>query len=85
VGSACSNLCITITGKLNVQRIQEGDATSIQKHSFPGIFPIMKIIPITETEIKSQYIPQNNNNNHQVMMKSQVQYKKLVHLSLVTH
>jgi len=69
MGSACSNFFITITEKLNIQQIREGDATSIKKHSFPGIFLSMKIIPVTEVEIKSQCIPQNNNKNHQVVMK----------------
>ena len=55
MGSACSNFFITITEKLNIQQIQGGDATSFQKHSFPGIFPSMKIIPITEAEIVSTF------------------------------
>jgi len=57
VGSVCSNFIVTVTEKLIIQQIQEGYAASFQKHSFPGIFPGMKIIPITEAEIKSRYIP----------------------------
>ena len=43
----------TITEKLNIQQIQKGDDISVLKHSFPSNFPSIKIIPITEDEIKS--------------------------------
>jgi hypothetical protein len=53
VASAFNNFFITITEKLNLQQIAKGDAISTLKDSFPGNFPNIKIIPITETEIKS--------------------------------
>jgi len=52
VAKAFINLFVTITGKLNIQQIEEGDAISILKYSFPGNFPSIKIIPITEAEPK---------------------------------
>jgi hypothetical protein len=48
-----NNLFITITEKLNIQQVEKRDATSVLKDSFPGNFPIIKIIPITEAEVKS--------------------------------
>ena len=49
--SAFNNYFITITR--NIQQIAKGDAFSILKDSFPGNFPSIKIIPITEAEIKT--------------------------------
>jgi len=46
-------LYITVTEKLNIPQIQKGSAISILKDSFPGYFPSIKLIPITEAEIKS--------------------------------
>ena len=48
-----NNFSITITKKLNIQQLEKGNATSHLKDSFPGNFPSIKIIPITEDEIKS--------------------------------
>jgi len=48
-----NNSFITITEKFNIQQIEKGDAVSILKDSFPGNFPIINIIPITEAEIKN--------------------------------
>jgi len=53
VAKAFNNLFITITEKLSIQHIEEGDAISILKYSFPGNFPSIKIIPINEAESKS--------------------------------
>jgi hypothetical protein len=53
MANAFNNFFITITEKLNIQQIEKGDAISILKDSFPGNFPSIKIIPITEAEIKS--------------------------------
>ena len=53
VSNAFNNFFITITEKLNIQRTEEGDAISVPKDSFPGIFPSIKIIPIMEAEVKS--------------------------------
>jgi hypothetical protein len=44
---------LTITEKLNIQQVEKGDAVSFLEDSFPGNFPSMKTIPITEAEIKS--------------------------------
>ena len=51
--NAFNNLFITITEKLNIQQIQKGYVISIIKDSFPGNFLSLKLIPITEAEIKS--------------------------------
>ena len=53
VANAFNNFFITITEKLSIQQIAIDDAISILKDSFPGNFPNIKIIPITEAEIKS--------------------------------
>jgi hypothetical protein len=44
---------LTITEKLKIQQVEKGDAVSFLEDSFPGNFPSMKTIPITEAEIKS--------------------------------
>jgi hypothetical protein len=51
--SAFNNFFITTVGKYNIYQVEKGDAISILKDSFPGKFPSIKIIPITEEEIKS--------------------------------
>ena len=53
VASAFNNFFITITEKWNIQQTQKGDAISILKDSSPGNFPSIKIIPITDAEMKS--------------------------------
>ena len=53
MASAFNNFFITITDTLNIQQIQQGDAISTLKYSFPTNIPSIKIIPTTETEIKS--------------------------------
>jgi hypothetical protein len=52
VANASYYLLITITQKLNIQLTETGDAISILKDSFPWNFPSIKIILITEAEIK---------------------------------
>jgi len=52
VASAFNNFFIIITEKLNAQQIAKGEAISILKDSFAGNFLGIKIIPITEAEIK---------------------------------
>jgi hypothetical protein len=47
------NFFITITEKFKIQQTEKGDAISILQHSFPRNFPSIKIITITEAEIKS--------------------------------
>jgi hypothetical protein len=47
-----NNFFIEITKKLNIQQLEKGNAISNLKDSFPGNFPSIKIIPITETETK---------------------------------
>jgi Notch-like protein len=44
---------LTIAEKLNMQQVEQSDAISFLKDAFPGNFPSIKIIPITEAEIKS--------------------------------
>lgn len=50
---AFNNLFITIIEKFNVQQIEKWDAISVLKDSFPGYFPCIQIIPISEAEVKS--------------------------------
>ena len=52
MANAFNNFIRIITEKLNAQQIAKGDALSTLKDSFPGNFPGIKIIPITEAEIK---------------------------------
>jgi hypothetical protein len=53
VSNAFNNFFITIIENLHIQNTEEGDAISVPKYSFPGIFPSIKIIPIMEAEVKS--------------------------------
>ena len=69
VANAFNNFFITITEKLNNQQIEKADATSILKHSFPGNAPCLKIILITEGEIKKYSTFPETKTNHQVLMK----------------
>jgi hypothetical protein len=69
VANTFCNFCITITEKLNIQQLEKGDAISLLKDSFCGIFPNMKIIPITEAQIKSIIHSVKQKKNHQVTMK----------------
>jgi len=52
VANAFNNFFIIITVKLNAQQTAKGNAISILKDSFPGNFPSIIIILITEAEIK---------------------------------
>ena len=52
MANAFNNFSITVTENLSIQQIK-GDANSILKDSFPGNLPSIKIIPVTEAEIKS--------------------------------
>jgi hypothetical protein len=63
------NFFVTITDKLNIQQIQQGDAISILKDSFPRNIPSIKIIPTTDAEIKSIIHSSKPKKNHQVTMK----------------
>jgi hypothetical protein len=49
------NFFLTITESLNLHQAGREDAVSFLKAKFPGKFPGIKIIPITETEMKSTY------------------------------
>jgi hypothetical protein len=53
MANAFNNFFLTVTEKLNVQKFQKANVISFLKDSFPGNFPSIKIIPITEAEIKS--------------------------------
>jgi hypothetical protein len=53
VANALNNFFVTNTGKLNIQQLNKRDAVTILKDSFPGNFPSIQTIPITEAEIKS--------------------------------
>ena len=69
VANAFNNFFITIAEKLNIQKIEKGDAISILKDLFPRNFFSIKIIPITESKIKSIVHSLKPKKNHQVMMK----------------
>jgi hypothetical protein len=73
VVNAFNNSPVTITGKLNIQQIEKGDSNSIQKDSFPGNFPSLKIIPIAEAEIKSTMHspkPKKSSGNDEITSKT---------------
>ena len=57
VANAFNNFFTTLTGKLNIQQIEKGVAISILKDSFSRNSPSIKIIPITEADIKSTIHP----------------------------
>jgi hypothetical protein len=50
MANAFNTFFLTITKKLNIQQAEKGDAVSFLADSFPGNFPSMKTIPITEAE-----------------------------------
>jgi len=53
VANGFNNFFITVTKKLNIQQLEKHNAISNLKDLFPGNCPRIKIIPITEAEIKS--------------------------------
>jgi hypothetical protein len=53
VANAFNKFFLTNAEKLNMQQVEKSDAISFLKDAFPGNFPSIKIIPITEAEIKS--------------------------------
>jgi hypothetical protein len=58
VANTFNNFFLTITESLNLHKIGKEDAISFLKDAFPVKFPDIKIIPTTESEIKSIiYIP----------------------------
>jgi len=72
VANASNNLFITLTQKLNIQLAESGDAISILKDSFPGNFPSIEIILITEAEIKRIIHSLKPKQNRQVMVTSTI-------------
>lgn len=70
VANAINNFFIIIIEKLNTKQIEKGDAISILKDLFPQNFSSIKIIPITENEIKSlKHSLKQTNKKNQVTMK----------------
>jgi hypothetical protein len=53
VANVFNTFFLTIIEGLKLQHMRNEDAISFLKHAFPLKFPDIKIIPITETEIKS--------------------------------
>jgi hypothetical protein len=53
MANAFNNFFITINDKLNIQQIQQGDAISILKDSFPRNITSIKIIPTLKAKITS--------------------------------
>jgi len=52
VANAFNNFSLTTSEKLIRYKSEKRDAISFLKDSFPGNFPTINIIPITEAEIK---------------------------------
>ena len=52
MANAFNNFFMTLTEHTNIQPKGKGDAISVLKDSFPGNFPSVKIIPVTEAEKK---------------------------------
>ena len=52
VANAFNNFLLTTSEKLKRYKSEKRDAISFLKDSFPGNFPTINIIPITEAEIK---------------------------------
>ena len=57
MANAFNNFFLTNSEKLNRYKSEKRDATSFLKDSFPGNFPTINIIPITEADIKSIISP----------------------------
>jgi len=55
VANVFNNFFLTTSEKLNRYKSEKKDTTLFLKDSFPGNFPTINIIPITEAEIKSIY------------------------------
>jgi hypothetical protein len=72
VANASNNLFIIITQKLNIQLTETGDAISILNNSFPGKYPSIEIILITEAEIKTIMHSLKPKQNCQVMVTSTI-------------
>jgi hypothetical protein len=53
VANTFNNFFLTTSEKLNIHKLEKGDAISFLKDTFTGNFPNINIIPITEAEIKS--------------------------------
>jgi hypothetical protein len=53
LANAFNSFSLTITESLNLHQLGREDAISFLKDAFPIKFPVLKIIPTTETEIKS--------------------------------
>jgi hypothetical protein len=53
VANATNTFFLTITVGLKLQQMRNEDAVSFLKYAFPVKFPDMKIIPTSESEIKS--------------------------------
>ena len=71
MANAFNNFFITITENLNIPQRKKEGAISILKDSFPGNFPSIKTIPITEADINSIIHSLKKN---QVIMQWQVKY-----------
>jgi len=65
----CDNFFITTAGKYNIYQVEKGDTISILTDSFPGKFPSIKIIPITEGEIKSTYNKEKSSGYDEITSK----------------
>jgi hypothetical protein len=66
VANSFNNFVTTITAKLRHSTHRERDAISILKDSFSGNFPSIKIIQITQAEIKSKIKKQKKKNSSSV-------------------
>jgi hypothetical protein len=85
VANACNKFFLTVTEKLNLQKPEKGDAISFLIDSFPGNFPSIKIIPITEAEIKSivcSLKPKNSSGYDEVTSKILKSCASIINLPL---
>ena len=72
VANAFNNFFLTTSEKLNKYKSEKRDAISFSKDPFPGNFPTINIIPITEAEIKgiiSSLKPKNSSGYDEITSK----------------
>jgi hypothetical protein len=48
---------VLITGNLNIQAVKDNNPISLLKKHYPYAFPPMQTVPVTEGEIRINYIP----------------------------
>jgi hypothetical protein len=85
VANAFNNFFLTSSEKLNRYKSEKRDAISFLNDSFPGNFPTINIIPITEAEIKgiiSSLKPKNSSGYDEITSKIIKSYASLISIPL---